>query len=105
MKALIDYEGARTLVTNTKKLVAKAIAAHISNANSDTSVTGLQLAIGDNQPVNKSAWLETSKYSSVNGAIQTYSPSANSGNIEFVVSDTEPADTSVAWINTSGYST
>lgn len=105
MNALIDYEGARTIVNNTKRLVENAIAAHISNANSNTSVTGLKIAIGDNQAVNKSVWLDTSDYASVNGAIATYSPSANSDNIEFVVSDTEPTDTNVAWINTSGYST
>lgn len=79
-----------------------------SELNSDTGVAtatcGLQLAIGDNQPVNKSVWLDTSKYSSVNGAIQTYSPTVSGGNLQVVTGDIQPTDTSVAWINTSGYS-
>ena len=66
-----------------------------------TAASGLQLAIGDKQPVNKSVWLDTSNYASVNGAIATYSPTESEGNVKFVVSDTEPTDTSVAWINTS----
>ena len=80
----------------------------LSELNSDTAVStvtnGLPIAIGDNQPVNKSVWLDTSKYSSENGAISTYSPTAKGGSLQFAVSDTQPTDTSVAWINTSEYS-
>ena len=87
---------------------AKADAALNGNISSDTKIVyvtgGLQLAIGDNQPVNKSVWLDTSKYSSVNGAIATYSLSLDSSS-SITVGDTELTDTSVAWINTSADST
>lgn len=88
---------------------AKADAALSGNISSDTKIVsvtgGLQLAIGDNQPLNKSVWLDTSDYASENGAIQTYSSPVSGGNMKFVASDTKPSDTSVAWINTADYST
>ena len=65
MKTMIDLEGARTLVTDTKKLVDDAITAHNSNENAHGNLNnGLQFVASDTKPSEKNIfWLDTSEHS------------------------------------------
>lgn len=106
MKTLIDFDGAETLVINTKKLVADAISAHNSdsNAHSDTTISsGVQITIGDSQPLNKSFWFDTSDYASIQGAIETFTLTAENFDSAVEVGDTQPTYKNI-WFDTSNYS-
>lgn len=66
MKALIDFDGAGTLVANTKALVAEAISAHNSDSNSHGNLSSsLKISVGDIEPTDTgvTAWINTSDYS------------------------------------------
>ena len=59
----------------------------------DTNTTvssGVQIAIGDTQPVNKSFWLDTSDYASIQGATQTYGITLTDSDSAVTIGNTKP---------------
>ena len=103
MKTMIDLTGAETLVTNTKKLIADEIAAHNSDGNAHDGLSGgVQIAIGDTQPVNASLWFDTSEYASIQGETPTQIITISKSDTPIIISDTKPTENNILWLDTSG---
>ena len=99
MKALIDYDGAGTLVTNTKTLIANSIAAHNSDANAHSDTFVVQVS-GKGLSTNDFTDEDKAKLDSLSTDTQTVDLS---GVMRVYVGSVAPTDTSVIWFDTSAY--
>lgn len=70
--------------------------------NTDTTVSsGVQIAIGDSQPLDKSFWFDTSDYASIQGSIETFTLTAENFDSAVEVGNTQPTAENILWFDTS----
>lgn len=106
MKTLLDFEGAGTLVVNTKKLVTDAIAAHNSDLNSHGGASAIDLDTLTDTFVAKVTGKDlstddfTNEYkAAIDGMSSTYAKKSDvESAIRFYIGATQPTDTTVIWL-------